>query len=343
MADWAQTRSTPVGLTDLSLHTLEEHRDSRFAARVLSEPQSALGAKESIIGEIASLISMLRGLGQQPDFDSLLQSLPARLRPYLSFHYLSLVLKKEDGTERTWYVPDGEGFSALAGTDSVSVEEPLHSWVMNRQEALVIPDFASETRFSSVGKSFLERGLRSACAVPLATSHRGLGAILIARQESDRYSEEYAEFFPLVADLIAMAVDNALSHAELKRFEVLSRLSQCLAASTLGERVDRENEVRSDLKFREIVGKSPALYQALRQIEVVAPTDSGVLIQGETGTGKGLLARSIHDLSPRRDRPFVKVNCAAIPSGLLESELFGHEKGAFTGAIMRKAGRFARG
>jgi formate hydrogenlyase transcriptional activator len=106
------------------------------------------------------------------------------------------------------------------------------------------------------------------------------------------------------------------------------------------EKVYLEQEVPSDLKFPEIVGNSPALQHVLQQIEVVAPTDSGVLVQGETGTGKELIARAIHALSARRNRPFVKLNCAAIPSGLLESELFGHEKGAFTGAIMRKAGRF---
>jgi formate hydrogenlyase transcriptional activator len=97
---------------------------------------------------------------------------------------------------------------------------------------------------------------------------------------------------------------------------------------------------RSELNFEEIVGRSAVLQRVLRQVEVVALTDSGVLIQGETGTGKELIARATHNLSPRRDRSFVKLNCAAIPSGLLESELFGHEKGAFTGAIMRKAGRF---
>jgi formate hydrogenlyase transcriptional activator len=106
------------------------------------------------------------------------------------------------------------------------------------------------------------------------------------------------------------------------------------------EKVYLEQEVPYEPKFAEIVGKSPALHHVLRQIEVVAPTDSGVLVQGETGTGKELIARAIHCLSARRDRPFVKLNCAAIPSGLLESELFGHEKGAFTGAVMRKAGRF---
>jgi formate hydrogenlyase transcriptional activator len=106
------------------------------------------------------------------------------------------------------------------------------------------------------------------------------------------------------------------------------------------ERVCLEDEIRNELNFEEIVGRSAPLQRALRQVEVVAPTDSGVLIQGETGTGKELIARAIHNLSSRHDRPFIKLNCAAIPSGLLESELFGHEKGAFTGAIMRKAGRF---
>ena len=101
-----------------------------------------------------------------------------------------------------------------------------------------------------------------------------------------------------------------------------------------------EDAMRSEPRFEGIVGRSPALQRVLRDVEVVAPTDSGVLILGETGTGKELIARAIHNLSGRRDRSFIKLNCAAIPSGLLESELFGHERGAFTGAIMRKAGRF---
>ncbi len=115
---------------------------------------------------------------------------------------------------------------------------------------------------------------------------------------------------------------------------------QKLKSESPEEKAYVEDEQDTIPSFDEIVGHSPALQRVLRQVEVVAPTDSGVLIQGETGTGKELIAQAIHNRSARRDRPFVKVNCAAIPSGLLESELFGHEKGAFTGAIMRKPGRF---
>src|SRR5215471_9866029 len=113
------------------------------------------------------------------------------------------------------------------------------------------------------------------------------------------------------------------------------------AEAASSEEIDfATEEPASEAGFEQIIGRSAALRRVLRQVEVVAPTDSGVLIQGETGTGKELIAQAIHDRSARRERPLIKVNCAAIPSGLLESELFGHEKGAFTGAIMRKPGRF---
>lgn len=120
----------------------------------------------------------------------------------------------------------------------------------------------------------------------------------------------------------------------------LSHEPQARKKNPSEERVRLEHEIASEPNFEQIVGRSAALREVLRQVEIVAPTGSGVLIQGETGTGKELIARAIHNLSTRHERPFVKLNCAAIPSGLLESELFGHEKGAFTGAIMRKAGRF---
>jgi len=133
-----------------------------------------------------------------------------------------------------------------------------------------------------------------------------------------------------VANQIALTVENTLAYGEI----------QALKDQLAQEKLYLQDEVRSELNFGEIVGKSVALRRVLMQVEIVAPTDSTVLIYGATGTGKELIARAIHNLSPRCSNAFVKLNCAAIPTGLLESELFGHEKGAFTGAIAQRIGRF---
>jgi formate hydrogenlyase transcriptional activator len=133
-----------------------------------------------------------------------------------------------------------------------------------------------------------------------------------------------------VAQQVAIAVDNALAYRQIG--ELKDKLAE--------EKLYLEAEIRTEYIFEEIIGESAALKEVLKQLEVVAPTDSTVLIQGETGTGKELIARALHKLSGRRERTFVKLNCAAIPTGLLESELFGHEKGAFTGAIAQRIGRF---
>jgi formate hydrogenlyase transcriptional activator len=649
-----------VGLTDSSLRNAERN-NSLFPAGVFS------AEKQLFQGE--SHFRVFQSLKGQRKVDELLQNLPVHLRPYLSFDYMSVMLRKEGGDGRTWYIPDGQDPSTLTCTKLAPSEELLAFWVVEHQEPAVIANFEEETKFANLNKSVTERALKSVCAVPLTTAQCQVGAILIGSMESNIYSQEHARLFSGIADQIAMAVDNAFSHAELRHYEALSRLSTSLACcapedlsrdlpallrplpdfdfldvivfregssevlwhsigagpfppsdvpmeqttfwwvhqqqqplciadwkrderfavrrealkkagieyrslcrlplrtpncrlgvfsvassrphdysqedlrflsrvadqvalaiasaldlgtsratkaelevksarlrllldltnstvalpelhdvlraatitvrrvmrsdfavaalpgsaggrscvnafdfsddttldeeavnslvETLGrlvfltgkpwtgnandlgqigkeadskwaaaglrnscvlplrgrdqvlgllalskreeavytedeveflsqvsshvaiavenalvrgelrrlkdntgeEKVCLENEI-GKLNFEEIVGKSVALQRALRQVEIVAPTDAGVLIQGETGTGKELIARAIHNMSARRDRPFVKLNCAAIPSGLLESELFGHEKGAFTGAIMRKAGRF---
>ena len=172
-------------------------------------------------------------------------------------------------------------------------------------------------------------GMQSGLWVPLVHRERTLGTITVASRNESAFSQRDADMLGQVAGQVAMAVNNALAFKQIA--ELRDRLSQ--------EKQYLEDEINVEHRFEDIVGESTGLRNVLRQIETVAPTDATVLIQGETGTGKELLARAVHRLSPRSERTFIKLNCAAIPAGLIESELFGHEKGAFTGAIARKIGR----
>jgi formate hydrogenlyase transcriptional activator len=157
-----------------------------------------------------------------------------------------------------------------------------------------------------------------------------LGTLNVGRLREQAFTADEVELLSQVAQQIAIAVENGLAYREIA--ELKEKLNE--------EKLYLEHEIRSEHNFEEIVGDSVPLKRVLAQVEIVSPTDSTVLIQGETGTGKELIARAIHSLSSRRSRTFVKLNCAAIPTGLLESELFGHEKGAFTGAINSRVGRF---
>jgi formate hydrogenlyase transcriptional activator len=172
--------------------------------------------------------------------------------------------------------------------------------------------------------------LRFGCACPLLGRNRTLGVLSVARVEDKPFSEEDLALLVQISKQVAIALDNSLAYGEI------NELKEQLAR----EKVYLEDEIRTEMQFHDIVGNSSVLRHVLQQVEIVAPTDSTVLIYGETGTGKELIARAVHDLSSRKARAFVKLNCAAIPTGLLESELFGHEKGAFTGAIAQRIGRF---
>jgi formate hydrogenlyase transcriptional activator len=183
---------------------------------------------------------------------------------------------------------------------------------------------------SDVMRVLRMEGLQNFCCVPLITQGRAFGSLNLASRRLDAFPPQDVEILQQVAAQIAIAVENALA------FKEIDALKNKLAE----EKLYLEEEIRSEFNFEEIVGESPALKRSLGQVELAAPAGTTVLLLGETGTGKELFARAIHNLSPRRDRTFVKINCAAIPSGLLESELFGHEKGAFTGAINQKIGRF---
>jgi formate hydrogenlyase transcriptional activator len=183
---------------------------------------------------------------------------------------------------------------------------------------------------SEVMRILRKEGLQNICCVPLITQGRAFGSLNLASRRLDAFTPQDVELLQQVAAQIAIAVENALA------FKEIDALKNKLAE----EKLYLEEEIRTEFNFEEIVGESTALKRALAQVELAAPAGTSVLLLGETGTGKELFARAIHNLSPRRDRTFVKINCAAIPSGLLESELFGHERGAFTGAISQKIGRF---
>ena len=185
-------------------------------------------------------------------------------------------------------------------------------------------------RLADTAAPMREAGIRSVCAVPLVVGDRGLGTLTVGNLQPDAFTPESVAMIEEVVRRVAMAVANALA------FREIAQLTEKLAE----ERLYLESEIRAEHPFAEIVGESRLLRDALQQVEIVAPSDATVLVLGETGTGKELIARAIHDRSGRRERTFVKINCAAIPSGLLESELFGHERGAFTGAIAQRIGRF---
>jgi formate hydrogenlyase transcriptional activator len=173
-------------------------------------------------------------------------------------------------------------------------------------------------------------GLKSGCAVPLILHGRALGTLSVVSMQEGAFTDDDATLLSRIGAQIALAAANSMAYREI------SSLKDKLAK----EKLYLEEEIQTAYNFEEIVGDSRALKLVLKEVQTVAATDSTVLILGETGSGKELVARALHNLSNRRERTFVKINCAAIPTGLLESELFGHEKGAFTGAIATKIGRF---
>src|SRR5579862_2862359 len=178
-------------------------------------------------------------------------------------------------------------------------------------------------------KLLVGEGVKSQCEIPLVNRGQVVGVLAISRTRDNSFTPEEVAFVSEASGQIAIAIENSMAYRELS--ELKERLAQ--------EKLYLEQEIHGDLGFGQIVGNSPALRQVLQLVETVAPSDSTALLLGETGTGKELIARAIHDRSRRKDRTFIKLNCAAIPTGLLESELFGHERGAFTGAVTQKIGR----
>ncbi len=320
----APYRPTPAELTFL------ERVANEFAVAV-----DAYLAKQKAVQErdrLRTLFDITNALVSKLSPDELFPAISGQLSKVVSHDHAVLTLSQEETGTLDVY--------ALHSTDPKlleSVKGPFNPVGMPAEEVLATgkPVVAYDTdidRYPNPNfRRFVALGLKSICSVPLILRDRIRGTLALSRLTSnDAWSPDDVEFLAQVANQIAIAVENSLSYREL------SEMKERLAT----EKLYLEDEIRLDHNIGNMVGGSPAFQAVLKSLQIVAPTDSTVLILGETGTGKELVARAIHELSGRGKGTFVKVNCAAIPANLLESELFGHEKGSFTGAVAQKLGRF---
>jgi formate hydrogenlyase transcriptional activator len=277
-----------------------------------------------------TLLAVSEAIVSQRDLSALFRELAGPLHQIVDFEILALVLHEAASSTMRLHILEAAGPIQIPADLVLPVDDDPAGWVWQTQEPLIIPDIGEETRWPHFRELAEPSGGRSCCQLPLTTARRRLGTLVFASRQSSAYHKADLDFLQLVANQVAVAIDNALAFQEIAALK--DQLSQ--------EKAYLEEEARTDHNFGEIVGGSEVLRRVLNEVETVASTGATVLIRGETGTGKELIARAVHELSPRRERTFVKLNCAAIPTGLLESELFGHEKGAFTGAISQKVGRF---
>jgi formate hydrogenlyase transcriptional activator len=276
------------------------------------------------------LLEVSESIASHRDLADLFHDLAGRLPRVFKFSYIFLILHDPERNVMRLHVLEAPRPGRIVPGFELPIEDSAGGWVWQHQQPLVCTNVDHETRFPKVIQMMREEGVRSFCLVPLTTARRRLGALAVGSFEEHHYGGVGLEFLQQVAKQVAVAVENALA------FQQIAELKDKLAK----EKLYLEEEIQTAYNFEEIVGDSRALNLVLKEVQTVAATDSTVLIFGETGSGKELVARALHNRSDRRERTFVKLNCAAIPTGLLESELFGHERGAFTGAIATKIGRF---
>jgi formate hydrogenlyase transcriptional activator len=265
------------------------------------------------------------------DLRELINAVSKSLRAFLPHEYASISLYDPENQRLNIHALD---FPISKGMLTEGLSVPVEGSPTGRALTTRQPVFIKSTDIEQFGtdiaRRILAEGLQSALCLPLISHGRPLGTLTVASLREENFPQKDAELLQHVANQIAIGVENALAYGQI--VEQANKLTE--------EKLYLQDEIRTEHNFEEIIGDSPLLKDILRQLKTVAPTDSTILILGETGTGKELIARAIHNLSARRERTLVKVNCAAIPTGLLESELFGHERGAFTGAIAQRIGRF---
>ena len=301
--------------------------DNVLAHAESAEFQAALAEERD---RLRLLLDLNNTLAPNLDLRALLRAVSSNVRRAMHCDYTSVILPEPDGLRLRIYARDFSEVPEPMAEELVVPRKGTPAGIVLETGKPLVLDAEELSHFDPRINPTLALGLKSACFLPLAARGRLLGTLNVGRFPDRAFTQDDVDFLRQVASQVALAADNALDYYQVA--ESRKRLAE--------ERVYLNEEIRSERNFEDIVGSSAALKNVLKQVSIVAPTDSTVLILGETGTGKELIARAIHNTSARRDHTFVKVNCAAIPLGLLESELFGHEKGAFTGAIARKTGRF---
>jgi formate hydrogenlyase transcriptional activator len=289
--------------------------------------QTELGIKND---RLELLLDMTNRMVSNLELRDLLRCISASIRPVMQCDLVGVLLPDSESRRLRLLAFDFPGSKGFIHEDLVALEGDISGRVFSTRQPWAghIRDM-SQAGLPQSDRALAE-GVKTMCILPLVSRDHVLGVLGLARRTEMAFSPDDLEFLARIANQVAMAVENALAYGQIAALK--DKLAQ--------EKVYLEEEIRTGHHFEEIVGESTALRRVLNEVETVAPTEATVLIRGETGTGKELIARALHDLSPRRDRTFVKLNCAAIPTGLLESELFGHEKGAFTGAISQNVGRF---
>ena len=315
---WFQLRCLPLRDSEdriirwMSLHTdIDERKQAEDRLQLLLE----------VTNQVVSNLQLR----------DLLRAISGSIRRVMQCDCASLALPNAENKQLQLNVldfPEGKGFLHEEGV--YSIEGSPYGTAFRTMKPLALHGPFTEWLDNPVIQSRISEGFKSLCFIPLIRQSRAIGTLNLGRLRGDAFTEEDLYFLGQVASQIAIAVENALEYGQVT--EAKERLVE--------QKLYLEDEIRFEQNFEEIIGKSSRLKAVLESVRIVAPADSTVLIQGETGTGKEMIARAIHNLSPRKGQAFVKVNCAAIPSGLLESELFGHERGAFTGAIAQKIGRF---
>ncbi len=279
--------------------------------------------------QLGLLLEINNHIVSKLEAEELFQAVAASMRKHLGSDLTSLwLLNKQTGCLERKFLDFPTGKGVLEKVDVFVPSKTLYEWWSLRKPKF--SPWAEADSPSTIREAVIAESLLSRITVPLVGVNGPLGALFICSREENAFSEADRDLLSQIGTQISLVLENALAYGRLRASH----------DSLEEQRLYLESEISSEYNFEDFVGRSSTIRKVFEQVSIVAPTASTVLLHGETGTGKELIARAIHNLSPRRERTFVRMNCAAIPSGLLESELFGHEKGAFTGALMQKKGRF---